>query len=148
MTSIMVLRRRHWRRLGSMVNHRAIEDGVTWNVLLMPYMEAGPLYDKLELGTPGYSAQQRKILNQDNACLKAFLCPSRRTGIQDVHKVLAATVMRALVETTRRLVVSTDDAKWFQVTGPVEENCGVLIGAERFTLPEKRCPSSSVGVCA
>jgi len=69
-------------------NFNQTAEGVSWGVLLMPYLEAGPLYDKLIIGGMSYTTINTVAiapnfpLTLDTACLKAYLCPSRRTGIQ------------------------------------------------------------------
>lgn len=68
-----------------------VNNAVTWAAMMLPYVEAGSIYDKLTINANGYTNQNTgtnaagaaaPALGQPAASLKTLLCPSRRNGIQ------------------------------------------------------------------
>jgi prepilin-type N-terminal cleavage/methylation domain-containing protein len=65
-----------------------VNSSVSWGALILPYVEASALYDKLTITGTTYANQNTPAapanspLGEAGASLKLFLCPSRRSGIQ------------------------------------------------------------------
>ena len=58
-------------------------NSVTWQCLLLPYLEAGAMYGNLAINGNTYVTQDPNLaLNVTASSLKSMLCPSRRSGVQ------------------------------------------------------------------
>ena len=65
--------------------------------------------------------------------MKVFLCPSRRDGLQRCTQGSGTDGdVGACGDYVAVACYPTDNLCWFDVTAPITETCGVLIGAERF----------------
>ena len=58
--------------------HLAGNGGVTWMVLIMPYMELGTLYDQVDVNLTWYALPQEVVATQ----IEEFYCPSRSRSVR------------------------------------------------------------------
>jgi prepilin-type N-terminal cleavage/methylation domain-containing protein len=114
----------------------AASSSIAWTGLMLPHVEAGSLYDKLTVTANSYNGQTNTgaTLNVTGASLKTYLCPSRRSGIQQPTNGGGACIDYAgvctLMNVAGPLNLCTYSAA--AATNPLTTFGGAMLSAERY----------------